>query len=75
MAQSGTSKGNYAIITLENGENREYNVPDGFTFTAEGKPATMKDLRKGMKVSATKIVSEPTTEITSTTVVTGRSPK
>ena len=68
-------QGNYAIITLENGENREYNVPDGFTFTAEGKPATMKDLRKGMKVSATKIVSEPTTEITSTTVVTGRSPK
>jgi hypothetical protein len=68
-------QGNYAIITLENGENREYNVPEGFTFTSEGKPATMKDLRKGMKVSATKMVSEPTAEITSKTVVTGKSPK
>ena len=67
-------QGNYAIITLENGENREYNVPDGFTFTSEGKPATIKDLRKGMKVSATKIVSEPTAEITAKTVVTGKSP-
>jgi hypothetical protein len=66
-------QGNYAIITLENGENREYNVPDGFTFTSDGKQATIKDLRKGMKVSATKIVSEPTAEITSKTVVTGKS--
>jgi hypothetical protein len=69
-------QGNYAIITLENGEQREYNVPDGFTFTANGKPgATVKDLSKGMKVSATKIVSEPTAEITSKTVVTGKSPQ
>jgi hypothetical protein len=67
--------GNYTIITLENGENREYNVPDGFTFTSNGKPTTMKDLRKGMNVSATKIVAEPTSEITSKTVVTGTSPK
>ena len=35
-------------------------VPDGFTFTAGGKPATVKDLKKGMKVSATKMVAEPT---------------
>lgn len=68
-------QGNYAIITLENGENREYNLPEGFTFTSEGKPATVKDLRKGMKVSATKVVSEPTAEITSKTVVTGTSPR
>ena len=67
-------QGNYVIVTLENGENREYNVPDGFTFTANGKPgATVKELSKGMKVSATKIVSEPTAEITAKTVVTGKS--
>jgi hypothetical protein len=68
-------QGNYTIITLENGENREYNVPDGFTFTSNGKPATVKELRKGMKVSATKIVSEPSAEITSKTVVVGKSPQ
>lgn len=66
-------QGNYVIITLENGENREYNLPDGFTFTSEGKPATAKELHKEMKVSATKIVSEPTADITAKTVVTGKS--
>jgi hypothetical protein len=65
----------YVILTLENGENREYNLPEGFTFTSGGKQATVGDLRKGMKVSATKIVSEPTAEISSKTLVTGRSPK
>ena len=68
-------QGNYVIITLENGQNREYNVPDGFTFTAEGKPATVKDLRKGMKISATKIVAAPTAEISKEIVITGKGPK
>jgi hypothetical protein len=68
-------QGNYVILTLENGEAREYTVPDGFTFTAEGKPATVKDLRKGMKISATKIVAEPTAEISKEIVITGKAPK
>ena len=68
-------QGNYVIITLDNGENREFNVPDGFTFTAEGKPATVKEIRKGMKVSATKIVAQPTSEISKEIVITGKGPK
>ena len=68
-------QGNYVIITLENGQNREYTVPESFTFTAEGKHATVKDLRKGMKVSATKIVAEPTAEISKEIVITGKSPQ
>jgi hypothetical protein len=68
-------QGNYVIITLENGQQREYTVPDGFTFTAEGKPATIKDVRKGMKISATKIVAQPTSEISKEIVITGKSPK
>jgi hypothetical protein len=35
----------------------------------------VQDLREGMKLSATKIVSEPRTEISKETVVTGKSPK
>jgi len=37
----------------------------------DGKPASVKDLRKGMKVSATRIVEEPTTEMSEETTVTG----
>src|SRR5688572_11880284 len=68
-------QGNYVVLSLESGETREYTVPDSFTFTVEGKPATVKDLRKGMRVSATKIVAEPTAEISKEIVITGTGPK
>ena len=68
-------QGNYVILTLDSGQQREYMVPESFTFTAEGKPATVKDLRKGMKVSATKIVAQPTSEISKEIVITGKGPK
>jgi hypothetical protein len=68
--------GNKLIVTLDNGENREFTVPDDFKFNVEGnKEATVRDLRKGMKISATKIVSEPRTQITTDVVVTGQAPK
>jgi len=65
----------YVILTLPDGENKEYNVPESFQFMVEGKPATVRDLRKGMKVSATKIVEEPQTELSTDTVITGKAPK
>ena len=65
----------YLIVTLENGQNREYKVPEGFTFMVEGKPLSVNELRKGMKISATRIVEEPRTEISTKTVVTGTAPK
>ncbi len=69
------AQGDYVVLTLENGENREYKVPESFQFTVSGKPATVRELRQGMKVTATKIVEEPQTEISSDTVITGKSPK
>ncbi len=68
-------QGNYVILTLENGENHEYQVPASFKFTVEGKPASVSELRKGMKVSATKIVEEPHSELATTTVIKGTAPK
>ena len=67
--------GNYVILTHENGENHEYNVPPSFKFMVEGKPASVGELRKGMKVSATKIVEEPHTEISTQGFITGKAPK
>ena len=67
--------GNYVILTHENGENHEYTVPPSFKFMVEGKPASVGDLRKGIKVSATKIVEEPHTEISTQGYITGKAPK
>jgi hypothetical protein len=68
--------GKTVIITLPNGENRTYTVKDDYRFNVEGnKNATVSDLKKGMKISAERIVEEPRTEIASNTVVTGQAPR
>lgn len=67
--------GNYVILTLENGENHEYKVPPSYKFMVQGKPASVSELRKGMKVSATRIVEEPSTELATTAIITGKAPK
>jgi hypothetical protein len=68
-------QGNFVILTHENGENHEYQVPESYRFTVEGKPASVHELRKGMKVMATKIIEEPHTEMSSEVIVTGKAPK
>ncbi len=66
--------GNSVIVTLPNNENREYTVDDNFKFMVNGQPAGVHNLRKGMTVSAEKIVEEPTVEFSRRTVVTGQAP-
>ena len=50
-------------------------VPPSFRFVVEGKPASVSELRKGMKVSGEKVVEEPRTEIATKTVITGKAPQ
>lgn len=66
---------NHLIVTMENGENRSFDVPEGFQFTVDGRPATIQDLRQGMKLSATKMTSQPRSELVTETIVTGKAPK
>lgn len=67
--------GRNVVLTLPNGENHSYKVEDSYRFNIEGnKQATVADLRKGMTVSAQRIVEEPRVEITSNTTVTGTAP-
>ena len=68
-------QGNFVIARLENGDIREYVVPESYKFMVEGKPASVNDLRKGMKVSAARITEEPTTELSEQTEVSGKAPK
>ena len=63
------------IVTLENGENKQYAVPTGFKFNVEGKQMEAMELKPGMMIKGTKIVEEPLAEITADSVVTGTAPK
>ena len=67
--------GDYVVLTLANGETHDYIVPPSVQFMVEGKPASVKDLKKGMRVSATKIVEQPKAELSTTVIVTGKSAK
>jgi len=62
-------------VRLENGERRSYTVPESFRFNVDGKSVSISQLQKGMHVTATKIVSEPDSEISTLAVVTGKAPK
>ena len=66
--------GNNVIVTLPNGENRNYTVDESYRFIVDGEKASVHDLRKGMKISAEKIVQEPTSVLTRNTVVIGHAP-
>ena len=63
------------ILTLESGENKQYDIPSGFKFDVDGKKVEAMELRPGMNIMATKIVEAPRTEITTDNVVTGVGPK
>ena len=63
------------ILTLENGENRQYEVRKGLKVDVDGQMKEVMELRQGMKISATKVVESPRTEVTEANVVTGTMPK
>jgi hypothetical protein len=63
------------ILTLENGENKQYDIPNGFLFDVDGKKVEAMQLRPGMNITATKIVESQRTEVTMDNVVTGVGPK
>ena len=63
------------ILTLPDGTNKMYKAMPDFKFKVEGRDATVFDLKKGMRITAEKIVEEPRTEVASNTTVTGTAPR
>lgn len=49
------------ILTLEDGTNQQFKIPDGQKFNIDGRMTDAWGLQKGMKVTATKIVEVPET--------------
>jgi LPXTG-motif cell wall-anchored protein len=62
------------ILTLEDGTNQQFKIPKGQKFNVEGQMVDAWGLKKGMNVTATKIVEEPITEIEKKRKVTGMMP-
>lgn len=62
------------ILTLEDGTNQRFKIPKGQKFTVNGQETDAFGLKKGMEVSATKIVTVPENVATRQQRVTGEMP-
>jgi LPXTG-motif cell wall-anchored protein len=62
------------ILTLEDGKNQQFKIPKGQKFDVDGQMTDAWGLRKGMKLTATKIVETPTEVVTKQAKVTGTMP-
>jgi hypothetical protein len=65
---------NSVILTLDDGTNQSFKIPKGQKFTIDGKETDAFGLKKGMKISATRIVEEPVTVVEQQRQVTGTMP-
>jgi hypothetical protein len=61
-------------LKLEDGSNQRFSIPSGQKFTINGKDTDAWGLRKGMKVSATKVVEVPVVVAEQQRQVTGTMP-
>ena len=62
------------ILTLENGKNQQFRIPDGTKFMIDGQPTDVFSLKEGMKVSATAVTEIPETVVTAEVKRTGQMP-
>src|ERR1700747_563625 len=62
------------ILTLEDGTNQQFKIPKGQKFTVDGQQVDAWGLKKGMRVSATKVVEEPVTAVERQKQLTGSMP-
>jgi len=65
---------NTVILTMDNGQNQQFNIPKDQKFNVDGQMVDAWGLKKGMKVSATKIVETPITSVSQVAKLTGTNP-
>ena len=65
---------NTVVLTLEDGTNQQFKIPKGQKFNIDGQELDAFGLKKGMRVSATKVVEEPITEVSVNKVLAGTMP-
>lgn len=62
------------ILTLENNENQKFTVPPGQEFNIDGQMVDVFGLRKGMRVTVTRVTESPETVQTMELFVSGKMP-
>ena len=65
---------NSVILTLADGKNQRFKIPDNQKFNINGQMVDAWGLKKGMQVSATKVVETPVTVVTQQSQITGEMP-
>jgi len=66
--------GNSLLVTLENGERKQFVVPGWFRFNVNGEEKSVGELSKGMRLTATVVHEEQQMVSRTTTAVTGIAP-
>jgi LPXTG-motif cell wall-anchored protein len=62
------------ILTLEDGKNQEFKIPKGQKFNVDGQMVDAWGLKKGMTVTATKVVEQPETVVQQQAKLSGSMP-
>jgi LPXTG-motif cell wall-anchored protein len=65
---------NSVTLTLADGSTEEFKIPEGQKFMVEGRETDAFGLKKGMEISATKIVTAPENVVSQQKTVTGEMP-
>lgn len=65
---------NHVILTLDDGSNQQFTIPKNQKFNIDGQMVDAWGLKKGMKISATKVVETPENVVAQTQRVTGELP-
>ncbi len=65
---------NSVILTLADGKNQRFQIPNNQKFNVNGQMTNAWGLKKGMQISATKVVEVPVTEVSQSKTVTGEMP-
>src|ERR1700757_4769484 len=66
---------NTVILTLEDGTNQQFKIPNNQKFNVDGQMVDAWGLKKGMKISATKVVEEPVVNVEHQRELTGSMPQ
>jgi hypothetical protein len=62
------------ILTLEDGSNQQFKIPKGQKFNVDGQMVDAWGLKKGMRITATKVVEQPVVEVSQQKALTGSMP-
>lgn len=62
------------ILTLQDGKNQEFKIPTGQKFDVNGQMVDAWGLRKGMRISATRVVEVPQTTVSQNTAYAAATP-